>query len=211
MPDPELNRRLPDEHIHPGHDPATHRPGLLDEKGVLRIVNGVEHDHVGTQVIPGEGRLVNIRMHADRGGVDDAIVRHAVAGGPVDRLAANLRGDPPRTFQRAGTDSDIDSLLPQPKSNSPCRSTGAEHDRRFHGETRAHDFSLGIGLLLRERRHEALHCGGGVGIESRHTAWLKHQGIGRPNRLHKIIRLRYMPEHRLLMGNRHAQARQWPA
>ena len=70
-PDFELAHGLFDEHIQARNDRLALFPGALDEHGFERVVDHVEHD-VGWDLVVEEA-LVDMREHAERGGVDHGV------------------------------------------------------------------------------------------------------------------------------------------
>ncbi len=72
-PQLELGRRLVEEQLHAGDDPASGLPGFADEPGLGGIVNRIEHHHALAEK-PGRDRgFAVIGAHADGGAIDDHV------------------------------------------------------------------------------------------------------------------------------------------
>ena len=124
-----------------------------------------------------------------------------MAGSPLDRLAADFGGDLLRPVGGAGRHRDLDPALLEPERDGAGRPAAPQHNRRLHAERPI----LGL-LISAERRRQALHGGGCVGVGGFDSSGRERERVGGTDRLHEAVHGGGMPQHGLLVRYRDTQA-----
>ena len=123
----ELQAGLAHEHVDAGNYGAVASAGLFYQKRVFGIVNRVENDHRGAEMVLVVGRFIHVRMHSYGSAVKQHICGDRLPGVPIDGTAIEVFRKRSGLPQHSVAHDDLHAEAAQAIDNRLAHAAGPEH------------------------------------------------------------------------------------